>query len=113
MLAADLRALLTTHRPDHASAGYPPWLRERATAHAHAARARGATWQTIADELGISPITVRGWAAKAGHASFVPVVVAEAPQPTPVSRFRLVSPRGFQVEGLDLEQIADLLGQIG
>ncbi len=113
MPAAELRALLHVHRPERASAGYPPWLRERAAAHAHAARTRGATWQAISDELGVAPITVRDWTTKVDVGSFVPVVVTEAPLSTSVSHYRLVSPRGFVVEGLDFQQIASLLGQLG
>ena len=113
----ELRAQLEQSRPARASAGYPHELRVRAGAWLRAQRVAGVSWDRLGEQLGVSRTTVRSWATAAKKArrssatDFLAVEVQVEPllprQPT------LVSPRGFRVEGLELGQLVELLGQLG
>jgi len=84
----------------------PPQLRARLTAAARKLRSGGASWVAIGEALGVTGETARRWCASASTGTaLVPVQVAE-PEEQPVS---LVSPSGYRVEGLSLEQAAKLL----
>ncbi|NOZ79225.1 MAG: hypothetical protein GXP48_08640, partial [Acidobacteria bacterium] len=91
-------------------------VRSEVVALAQHLLAQGATANSVASEIGLAGSTVRSWlksAAVAGPA-FVPVVVepdhgfAAAPGPSPAPPtprsigLTLISPRGFRLEGLDL-----------
>lgn len=116
------RALLTRTRPAYPSAGYPVSVRDEVVALARHLLAQGRTTHSVARDLGLHGSTLRGWleAAAVGGSAFVPVVVddtvskdrqaqAITPCPAPARRagppsgLTLVSPRGFRLEGLDLD----------
>jgi hypothetical protein len=109
--AHQLRAEVLAHQAHLTPAGYPPKLRAQVGAYARAKRAEGLTWRAIAEEVGLSRTAVATWAKEAapqGASRLVPVVLVEEPQEgTPLS---LVSPHGFRLEGLSLQQAAQLLG---
>lgn len=126
-----IRALLTTSRPRASAIGFPADVRRRVGIYAAARRARGDRVAAVALELGISHTSVSRWSIveAAPPLQFVavevqadvvvpdalkapptPVVLRTAPSPaTPT----LVSPRGYRVEGLDLDALATLLGRLG
>lgn len=116
--ADSLRQDLAASRPAYDAKGFPPELRARVGAWALARHAGGAGWPQLARELGVSRRSVRDWAAKAAKAetipgsTFLPVHV-EAPRPPSDSGLRLTTPRGYVVEGLDLDGLLVLLEQLG
>ena len=124
---ASIRALLLARRPKSWSLGYPPDVRERAAAYARARRAAGVRPDAIATELGISRHSVLAWSRAAEEArrlELVPVVVMTGePPPLPGADSGpshavalspvLVSPRGFRVEGLDVQALGALLERLG
>lgn len=124
---ASIRALLVARRPKSWSLGYPPDVRQRAAAYVRARRAAGVRPDAIATELGISRHSVLAWSRAAEEArrlELVPVVVMTGepppllgadsrPAPAVVPSPVLVSPRGFRVEGLDVQALGALLERLG
>ncbi len=87
---------------------FPPELRDRLQA---AVRGMSASWsdREIASSLGLSLETVRRWRRDAPDSvALVQVEVESAP-----CGLRVVSPRGFAVEGLDLDAAAELMARLG
>lgn len=109
---ADLRRLLHQHRPRCARDGYPAAVRRRVAAAARGLVADGWTPHRVAGRLGLAATTLARWldADDSDRTAFVPVVVrSDAPaalQPV------LVTPAGYRVEGLDVEQLAALLPRL-
>ncbi len=97
---------------------YAPEVKAAAVAYARGQQAEGRGLASVADELGLSDQTLRTWldqaeaSAKTG-AVLRPVVVKPSPAPEarPAEQCRptLVTPDGFRVEGLSLEQLGTLL----
>lgn len=111
-----LRALLAQTRPKPAHLGYPQATRERIVAWALSCRRTGATWQELATRVGLSHTTLREWARPAraaASAALLPVLVEPEGAPRPSGSGILTSPRGYRVEGLNVEQLAVLLERLG
>ena len=106
----ELRALGRRGRTE----AFPSVLRERVAAYA-LARRPGVSWGRLGECLTLSPSTVHRWCGQAAQASspgeagaaLVPVVVT--PEEPVRSDLALVSPRGFRVEGLSLDDVVRLL----
>lgn len=121
--AAELRDLLDTHRPEHAAAGFPPWLRDRVARYVRERREAGETWARLAAQLGVSHAALRSWTRVLAEPGFLPVHVverADEPETTPPaqvvedrSQLTLVSPRGFHLHGLSLRDASTLLDLLG
>jgi transposase len=105
----DLRRELTTierGRGRH----YPLALRARITSWARRRLAIGDSVNAVAREVALHPTTLAAWlsasSTPAKSAALVPVEVVVVPdrvQPTKVTQVVLVSPSGYRVEGLTLE----------
>lgn len=126
-----VRSLLKSHRARASSQGYPAEVRKRVVAYAAARRAAGGRVCEVAQELGISSTSITNWVGAVTPPpllQFVPVEavpdVVDAPALMPpimprlpvapaVGSPTLVSPRGFRVEGLDVESLCTLLGRLG
>jgi hypothetical protein len=88
----------------------PQATRERVLAYTRRERSRGKSWRTIGDELGLSPAGLQRWSKGSGGRSRLrPVRVVTSPAP---SSLALVSPRGYRLEGLSLEQAVQVLGEL-
>lgn len=83
---------------------YPADVRRQVVAWVQGERAVGRSWGELADELGIPVSTLVRWSTRPRA---VPVIVqAAAPSPS----VSLVSPSGWRIEGVSLEQALALLG---
>ena len=98
----------------------PVGVRSAAVAVSVDRRADGATWEEIARELGFGVTTLQRWASSptgsAGRAvtvSAVPVVVDDDGPRSEAAPLVLVSPRGYRLEGLRLEDAARVLQVLG
>ena len=80
---------------------------EAAVAHANAARDRGMTQKAISQELGITPVTLSRWRARA-RVELRPVEVVDSAPPE--RHFTVLGPSGLRIEGVTLEQARALLG---
>ncbi|HEU4532506.1 MAG TPA: hypothetical protein VFS00_00265 [Polyangiaceae bacterium] len=109
--ATQLRhALRTADRPG-AGRGYPEALRARVVAYAQRAHAAGRTRADVADALGLAPVTLARWGrpTRVAAPGFRPVVVAPEPaRAAPAGSVAVVLPGGVRVEGLSVEQAAEL-----
>ena len=92
--------------PKRAGRRLPPELMGLASEYSHSRRAEGASWQCIADELGVSILTIRKWAEKNVEASsvFRPVQLVDGRRPTGLA----VTLGSLRVEGLSLDDVVTL-----
>lgn len=98
----------------------PVDLRSRIVAYAVACSADGESHQRIADRLGVTQRTlsrwIRRWRQAGAGVRPVAIVASTHDRATPPAArtpLRLVSPRGFAVEGLDPELLVSLLQVLG
>jgi hypothetical protein len=92
---------------------YPRSLRLRVATHARERLARGESLCRVAESLGLALATLQRWTAAPAAARLRSVrhreTSAEREATAQVARPVLVTPRGFRVEGLDVELLLGLL----
>ncbi len=95
-------------------------LRSRVVAYAVTCSADGESHQRIADRLGLKQRTLSRWIrtarqTRAGvrQVAIVPSTQERTTPPPARAALRLVTPRGFVVEGLDAELLVSLLQVLG
>lgn len=112
-LPARIRDSHQAHQRDADATRFPDSFRDLVVQYAQPLRADGATWARISSVLPISSTTVRKWTLRAEQPtrSVVPVTVVDAAPVVspPVGGLCLTSPAGFQLSGLSLEQVAQLM----
>jgi hypothetical protein len=74
--------------------------------------AEDAPQKLIAEELGVSMVSVSRWLRTAESTALVPVRIVADPAASP-SGFEVVTPRGLRVIGLDLDALVALLERHG
>ena len=98
----------------------PLKLRRQAVAYA-LSRRPGVTWAQLGADLGLAGSTITRWCALAAQSPaepqpeprLVPVVVSPSrPSASDTATLVLVSPRGFRVEGLRLDDAVELLQRL-
>jgi transposase len=108
------------------SAPYPELLKAFAVRYLAQAQQKGETLKSVVQRLGVSEPTLQAWrrgqtpGGKAVHreptaAALVPVVVHEpkAAQPSAVATtLAVVSPQGWRVEGVGVEEAVQLLRRL-
>ena len=90
---------------------FPRELRLEAVRHVREHRARGGSVAAIAAQLGLSVQTLYVWLRSDRH-GFRSVDVVPPILPPPVQRV-LISPGGYRIEGLALDDVAALLKIVG
>lgn len=105
----DLRRELTTIERGRGRY-YPPALRARITSWARRRLASGDSVNAVAREVALHPTTLAAWLSASATLSkstaLVPVEVVVTPDrapPTKATPVALVSPSGYRVEGLTLD----------
>jgi len=99
--------------PKQKGVRYPASLRREMVEAAHAMKAAGKSWSSIAKIFGVGADTPRRMCeALPRGAGFVPVRVVPRQPLIATKDFSLVSPKGYRVEGLDLDQVVHLLTQL-
>jgi len=109
---ARIRRMVAAHKPGRGRR-YKADVRREVARYARRRRDQGATWATIADEVGLWFETVRRWCARMAQstASIVPVeVVIETETTAPVV---IVSPSGYRLEGLEPAEAVAALRALG
>ena len=116
-LAAVLEVFaLHPRRPE----GYGAEVRAAVVGYARRCREAGWTWSAIAAGLPVSGTSVQSWVTASSEGadggSLLPVEVIEAEPPVAPAvpaRLTVVSPRGYRLEGLLLEDAIRVLGSLG
>jgi len=98
----------------------PAPLRGEILLYTAARRETGASWLSIAQELGLSASGLQRWSAQAtGETRMRPVRLRRGPTESTsaaqgaAGAIVLVSPRGFRLEGLEVSQALELLHGLG
>lgn len=89
---------------------YPEPLRERAARWARQQLAAGATAAAVATSLGIGRDTLRRWLATPTTTALVPVEIIDEPSAAEVT---VVSPNGFRISGLTVDEAIAVLRRLG
>ena len=110
--ASSLRVALATHEPARGKR-YEPALKARIIAFARSRRDNGASWVTIASEIGIAFETLRRWCIAAAPGSSRAMVAVEVVQESSERTVRIVSAGGHRIEGLTLEEAVSALRALG
>jgi transposase-like protein len=109
-----LAETVRTHRPTRTNQAFPDWLRAEVVAAARPMLEQGHSLQVVAEAVGISATSLHRWTRSPREsASFRPVVVEHEQPAGGRATFEVRSPRGYVVGGLDLEEVAALLGRLG
>lgn len=93
------------HNRNRTRAGrrYPDELRRLAVEHCRARRESGAAYAEIADELDISPLTLKRWLEAFPALDVLrPVRIVETAEPS--DSLTLVTPGGLRIEGVSWRQ---------
>lgn len=109
--AATLRHALRSAHREGVGRAYPKTLRERVVAYVRKTASAGRSRADVADALGLSLATIARWAQPTAPAApaFRPVVVApELARAVVSGGVAVVLPGGVRVEGLSVEQAAEL-----
>ena len=85
-------------------------MREEVVDYARTQRACGKSWKTIAREVGLSASGLQRWFVEAPQLMQVKIVPDREPDAPKVS---LISPHGYRIEGLTLEEALYALGRLG
>ena len=106
-----IRDLITQTTTGPARPRVPRGVRDEVCRYAIRRRKAGAAWAAIARETGLDVRKLQRWNTRARRAAEVPVLrpVEVLPEPEPADALTVVAPSGVRVEGLGLEQAAQLL----
>ena len=109
--AHQIRDLITQTTTGTARPRVPREVRDEVCRYAIRRRKAGAAWALIARETGLDVRKLQRWNTRARRAASVPVLrpVEVLPAPEPATALTVVAPNGVRVEGLALEQAAELL----
>jgi orotate phosphoribosyltransferase-like protein len=87
------------------------------TSYAKRRRSEGASWMTIAKELGACFETVRRWCVKSTSAVArvrpVEIVVDRAAVIAAATTLKVVTPNGLGIEGAGIEEVVALVRALG
>jgi len=108
--AHQIRDLITQTTSGTVRSRVPCEVRDEVCRYAARRRREGAPWAVIARETSVDDRKLQRWNARARRAASVPVLrpVEVVPKPEVSSDLALVAPSGLRIEGLQLEQAAQL-----
>ena len=109
--AHQIRDLITQTTSGSLRPRVPREVRDEVCRYAARRREKGAPWAVIARETGLDVRKLQRWNTRARRTSSVPVLhpVEVLPEPELATALTVVAPNGVRVEGLALEQAAELL----
>ncbi len=109
--AHQIRDLITQTTSGTLRHRLPREVRDEVCRYAVRRRKAGAAWARIARETGLDVRKLQRWHSRARRRSSVAVLrpVEVLPAPEPAATLTLISPSGVRVEGLQIEQAAQLL----
>ncbi len=89
----------------------PREVRDEVCCYAARRRKTGGAWAVIAQETGLDVRKLQRWNTRARPAAAVPVLrpVEVLPEPEPAEALTVIAASGVRIEGLGLEQAAQLV----
>jgi hypothetical protein len=109
--AHQIRDLIAQTKSSSVRPRLPREVRDEVCRYADHRREQGAAWAVIARETGLGVRKLQRWQSRAQRSSAVTVLrpVEVLPEPEPEQGLALIAPSGVRIEGLGLEQAAQLL----
>ena len=109
--AHQIRDLITQTTTGSVRPRVPREVRDEVCRYAVRRRKAGAAWAPIARETGLDVRKLQRWNMRARRAASVPVLrpVEVLPEPERLVVLTLIAPSGVRIEGLAVEQAAQLL----
>ncbi len=109
--ANQIRGLITQTTTGTARHRVPREVRAEVCRYAVRRRKAGATWAAIARETGLDVRKLQRWNTRARRTASVPVLrpVEVLPEPELSEGLTLIAPSGVRIEGLGVQEAAQLL----
>ena len=109
--AHQIRDLIAQTKSGSVRPRLPREVRDEVCRYAARRRREGAPWAVIARETGLDIRNLQRWSSRVRASAPVPVLrpVEVMPAPEPAQGLALIAPSGVRIEGLRLEQAAQLL----
>ncbi len=109
--AHQIRDLITETTTGTVRPRVPREVRDEACRYAARRREKGAPWAVIARETGLDVRKLQRWNTRARRAASLPVLrpVEVLPEPEPLVVLTLIAPSGVRIEGLRVQEAAQLL----
>jgi hypothetical protein len=107
--AHQIRELITETTTGTVRPRVPREVRDEVCRYAARRRREGAAWAVIARETGLDVRKLQRWNGRARRLAPVPVLRPVEVMPEPAQGLALIAPSGVRIEGLRLEQAAQLL----
>ncbi len=109
--AHQIRDLIAQTTTGTARPRIPREVRDEVCRYAARRRRKGAAWAVIARETGLEVCKLQRWSARARPAASVPVLrpVEVVQEPASSQDLALIAPGGVRVEGLGVQEAAQLL----
>ena len=107
MGSSELRAAVVGLDRRYRGQRYPRELRDRLIAQARQGRRMGKSWTAMGRELGVRGVTLRRWCEDGGN-----VVRLAKVGVVNRGRLRVVSPSGWSVEGISVEEATRVLSEL-
>jgi hypothetical protein len=107
--AHQIRDLIAQTKSSSVRPRLPREVRDEVCRYAAHRREQGAAWAVIARETGLGVRKLQRWQSRARRSSAVTVLRPVEVLPEPEQGLALIAPSGVRVEGLRLEQAAQLL----
>ena len=107
--AHQIRDLIAQTKSSGVRPRLPREVRDEVCRYAARRRREGAAWAVIARETGLDVRKLQRWNGRRRASAPVPVLRPVEVMPAPEPGLALIAPSGVRVEGLRLEQAAQLL----
>jgi hypothetical protein len=116
--AHEIRSLIEQTTTGTRRRRVPEEVKEQVRRYAARRRSHGSSWEAIGRETGLEARKLRAWSRKSRKAREVTPVpalrpVAVAAEPEPAASLVVVAPSGLRVEGVSVQEAAQLVRLLG
>ena len=111
--AHEIRSLIEKTTTGTRRRRVPEEVKEQVRRYAARRRTQGSSWEAIGRETGLEARQLRAWCRKARAVTSVPALRPVAVAAEPVASLVVASPNGLRVEGLGVQEAAQLVRLLG
>ena len=113
--AREIRSLIERTTTGTRRRRVPEEVKEQIRGYAERRRTQGSSWDAIGRETGLEARKLRAWCRRAREVPPVPALrpVAVVAEPEPATGLVVVAPSGLRVEGLGVQEAAQLVRLLG